>query len=260
MRAKTPPGRIRAGRRRRLRSVAVGPAAARPDQAEGLAAFVIEEVGIDRRGEARIVELDREIVTALRGALRPSGADFGSRNKDPVARCVVAGPVGLWNYADAFGLDAQGDDLALELAVAGLLEGTDVCHDVLPCLFEPATIAASMAIDRPQAIDDAPARAPEHSGGWRRRDFLGSRGMGEAQGKKVSPEPLRQGGRGAAVLRLDQPIKRPRGSRPRQPPWEKTWRTWSAQEAAFIGRRKIKPGVPTSRHTGSRPRLALAQQ
>jgi len=58
-------------------------------------------------------------------------------------------------------------------------------------LFEPATIAASMAICRPEAIDDAPARGPERSGGWRRWDFLASRGMGEAQGKKVSPTPLR---------------------------------------------------------------------
>jgi len=71
---------------------------------------------------------------------------------------VVAGPVGLRNDADAFGLDAEGDDLALEL-VAGLLEGTDGCHVVSPWLFEPATIAASMAIGRPQAIDDAPLGA-----------------------------------------------------------------------------------------------------
>src|SRR5258708_31411878 len=259
-RAKTPPGLLRAGRCRRCRSVAVRPAAARADQAEGLAAFVIEEVGVDRCGEARIVERAREIVAALRRALRPSGADFNSRSKDPVARRVVAGPVGLRNDADALGLDAQGDDLALELAVAGLLDGPDVCHFGSPWLFEPATIAASMAIDRPQAIDDAPARGPEHSGGWRRRDFLGSRGMGEAQGKKVSPAPLRQGGRGAAVLRLDQAIKRPRGARARQPPWEKTWRTWSAQEAAFTGRRKRNPGVQKGGHAGSGAGTALASQ
>src|SRR6202011_3068779 len=66
--------------------------------------------------------------------------------------------------------------------------------------FEPATTAASMAIGRPEAIDDAPARGPERSGGWRRRDFLASRGMGEAQGKKVS----------LALLRL----RRSRRSRP----------------------------------------------
>src|SRR6266481_9520943 len=157
-RAKTLPGLLRAGRCRRYRSVAVRPAAARPDQAEGLAAFVIEEVGVDRRGEARIVELDREVIAALAGALRPGGADLGAADEDPVAWRVVAGPVGLRNNADAFGLDAEGDDLALEL-VAGLLEGTDGCHFVSPWLFEPATIAASMAIDRPQAIDDAPLGA-----------------------------------------------------------------------------------------------------
>src|SRR5713226_7787228 len=157
-RAKTPPGLLRAGRCRRCRSVAVRPASARPDQAEGLAAFVIEEVGVDRRGEARIVELDREVIAALAGALRPRGADLRFAREDPVARRVVAGPAGLRNDADAFGLDAQGDDLALEL-VAGLLEGTDGCHVVSPWLFEPATIAASMAIVRPQAIDDAPAGA-----------------------------------------------------------------------------------------------------
>ena len=38
---------------------------------------------------------------------------------------------------------------------------------LLSCL-EPATTAASMAIGKPEAIDAAPARGPERSGGWRR--------------------------------------------------------------------------------------------
>jgi hypothetical protein len=38
----------------------------------------------------------------------------------------------------------------------------------LPGCLEPAIIAVSMAIDRPQAIGDAPA-GPERSGGWRPR-------------------------------------------------------------------------------------------
>jgi hypothetical protein len=45
---------------------------------------------------------------------------------------------------------------------------------LLPGCLQPATIAISMAIDRPQAIGDAPA-GPERSGGWQRRDFLASR-------------------------------------------------------------------------------------
>jgi len=55
------------------------------------------------------------------------------------------------------------------------------------------TIAASMAIDRPEATDGAPLLgvpvAPARWGGlWgltAKEDFLVSRGMGAAQGKKV---------------------------------------------------------------------------
>jgi len=91
--------------------------------------------------------------------------------------------------------------------------------------FEPATTAASMAIRGPEAIDDAPARGPERSGGWRRKDFLGSRGMGEAQGKKSIRHRCGSGDRGAAVLRLDQAKERPCGRSAEQHPREKTWLT-----------------------------------
>ena len=39
--------------------------------------IAVEQVGEDRGGEARIVEFDREVVTALVGALRPSCPDLG---------------------------------------------------------------------------------------------------------------------------------------------------------------------------------------
>src|SRR5262245_851797 len=61
---------------------------------------------------------------------------------------------------------------------------------LLLCCSSAATIAASMAICRPKAIDDAPVFGPERSGGRRGRDFLASRGMGEAQGKKVDPSAV----------------------------------------------------------------------
>jgi hypothetical protein len=64
-----------------------------------------------------------------------------------------------------------------------------------------------MAICRPKVIAAAPVFGPERSGGWQRPDFLGSRGMGEAQGKKVALPPLRPGDRGAAVLWPDQAIE-----------------------------------------------------
>ena len=51
-------------------SVAVRLAAARPDQRVAFAVFVVEEIGVDRRREARIVELDRKIVAAFGGSGR----------------------------------------------------------------------------------------------------------------------------------------------------------------------------------------------
>ena len=57
-------------------SIAAALAAAGPDQGVGRGAFVVEEVRVDRRIEARIVELDREIIAAVVGALRPGGPDL----------------------------------------------------------------------------------------------------------------------------------------------------------------------------------------
>jgi hypothetical protein len=48
-----------------------------------------------------------------------------------------------------------------------------------------------MAIKGPGTIAAAPVFGPQHSGGRRRGDFFVSRGMREAQGKKVDPTPLR---------------------------------------------------------------------
>src|SRR5438552_3115963 len=84
-------------------SVAVLLAAPGPDEGEGLAVLIVEEVGVDRSVEARIVQLDREIVAAFAGALRPGGADLGAADIDPVAVGVVVGPVGLGDDADALG-------------------------------------------------------------------------------------------------------------------------------------------------------------
>ena len=44
---------------------------------KAFAVLVVEEVGEDWSVEARIVQLDREIVAALVGALRPGGPDLG---------------------------------------------------------------------------------------------------------------------------------------------------------------------------------------
>ena len=127
----SPARRGRAGRCRRAGSVAVALAGARPDEGVALAVLVIEQVGEDRRVEGRIVELEREIVAALVGALRPGGPDLGPAHIHAVAGSVVVGAVGLRHDPDALGLEAQGDDLALEVA-ADLLEGPDVSHVTSP--------------------------------------------------------------------------------------------------------------------------------
>jgi len=75
--------------------VAVRPAAARPDERRSLAVLVVEEVGVDRSVEARIVEFDRKIVAALGGAFRPGGADLD------LMRCTALRRLcGLRNYAE----------------------------------------------------------------------------------------------------------------------------------------------------------------
>ena len=58
-------------------SVAAATVGAGPDEGEGFAVFFVEKVGVDRSVEARIVQLEAQIVAALVGALGPGGADFG---------------------------------------------------------------------------------------------------------------------------------------------------------------------------------------
>ena len=83
----------------------------------------------------------------------------------------------------------------------------------------PATIAASMAIDRPEATDAAPVCGPQRSGGCQPGEFLASRGMGGPgslrdlsrgvvpQGKKVAGRHCGIGGRGEGILRSDPAIE-----------------------------------------------------
>src|SRR5258708_29795308 len=81
----------------------------------------------------------------------------------------------------------------------------------------------------------------------------------QAQGKKVSPPPLRQGDRGFAVLRRDHAIKRPRGSRARQPCKEKTWQTWVRARGQAQRAKEQKPWRTEGRDqlSGARPALAF---
>ena len=59
-----------------------------------LAVLVIGQVGEDRCGEARVVELEGEIVPALFRLLRPSRPDLGAA-EDAMAGGIVVGLVGV---------------------------------------------------------------------------------------------------------------------------------------------------------------------
>ena len=59
------------------------PVGAGPDQEEAFLAFHFDQIGVDRSGEARIVQLDREVVAALFGGLLPGGAELD------VLRCTA---------------------------------------------------------------------------------------------------------------------------------------------------------------------------
>jgi len=101
-------------------SVAVLPRS-RPEEGVAFAAFVVEQVRVDWRVEGGIVEFEREVVATFLGALRPGCADFGPAHEDAVAgRVLVGRAVLLGDDANSLGLQAQGDDLALE-AVLGQL-------------------------------------------------------------------------------------------------------------------------------------------
>ncbi len=79
--------------------------------------------------------------------------------------------------AHGLGLHAERDDLTLEL-VADLLEGTDAGHVKSPfCLEEPATAAASMAIERPVSDRRRIRNGRQRAGGRRPKNFVIAQGM-----------------------------------------------------------------------------------
>src|SRR5215831_11398713 len=103
----------------------------RPEEHVAFATLVVEQVSVDGRVEGGVIELEREVVAALLGAFRPGGTDLRPTRIHAVAGSVLACAVGLCDDADALGLQAQGNDLALEI-VADLRESTDGSHVTSP--------------------------------------------------------------------------------------------------------------------------------
>src|SRR5712672_1505897 len=128
-----------------------------------------------------------------------------------------------------------------------------------PWLFEPATIAASMAIDRPQAIDDAPLGAGAQ---WRmaaeRLSWLARNGRSPGEESLTAAIAARRSR--LAVLWPDHAIKRPRGSRAGQLVKEKTWRTWVHARGQAQRAKEQKPWRTERQPQPSGPGPALALQ
>jgi len=78
---------------------------------------------------------------------------------------------------------------------------------LLDLCFRAATIAVSMAIDRPETIDAASACGPKRSGGCQAGDFLALRGMAaQPPGEESRTTTLQQEIEAQPGLRLDQAI------------------------------------------------------
>ena len=98
-----------AGRRRQSASIAV---AAGPDEGVGVPAFGRDQRGEDRRREAWIVKLNREIFAASGRGLLPGRAKFGRAGEDAVIGSLVVlflGPRNLSLDVERERLDRAGE-------------------------------------------------------------------------------------------------------------------------------------------------------
>src|SRR6516165_5039596 len=124
-----------------------------------------------------------------------------------------------------------------------------------------------MAIDRPQAIDAAPLGA-----GAQRRMAAAGLSCLARNGRHQGPRACGVASPGEeslaaaiaarrsrlAVLWPDHAIKRPRGSRARQPRQEKTWQAWVRARGQASRAKEQKPWRTEGRSQSSGTRAALA--
>src|ERR1700722_15582026 len=183
----------------------------RPEQREAFTALIVEQVRVDWCIEGGVVELEREVVAAFLGALRPGGADLRSAHEDAVARSLIVGGIGFGDDADAFGLQAEGDDLALEI-VSDLLERTDGSHVTSPVVFRARDHRGLDGDLQGRGRSATHPKGPERSGGRCRSDFLASRGMG-LTGVPAGLAPWGEKPRGRKLQGTALRIRRARRSR-----------------------------------------------
>jgi len=151
--------------------------ATRPDELQAFLALDLGERRVDRSGEARVVELDRDVVAlGFACLLLPSGAKLNIAGQDPEVGSVIRGafdPDDLGLDVEVKGLDGAGE------AVFGSGERADGCHCRIPFqLLGPRPSRSRWLSIRPGTIGPHLTR-PQRSGGrpWAEA-FLASRGMG----------------------------------------------------------------------------------
>src|SRR4029077_565631 len=130
------------------------PIRAGPDELKTFLALDLDQGGVDRSREARVVQLDGEVVAfRVLGGLLPGCAQFDSASEDAEVRTLLGGALD----ADQLGLDVEGqsaDRAGEAVAVGG--EGADGRHCRVLSVFRAEPIATSMAGDRPGALDPHP--------------------------------------------------------------------------------------------------------
>jgi len=160
-------------------SIAVG---ARPDQLEGMFPFNFGKCCINRGRETWVVELYREVVSALLGRLLPRGAELHVAGIDAKVRA----PVGrIVDTRDA-SLDIEGEssDRAIETVFDGD-EVADGCHCHVPFAGSSRTIVARWRLK----TGDDRARIRRTEMKWRADKTIFcccARNVAKPQGKKIS--------------------------------------------------------------------------
>src|SRR3954468_19800797 len=120
-------------------AIAVGPSIpirAGPDELEAVLALHLDQGGIDRSREARIVQLDREVIAlGVLGGLLPSRSQLDIAGEDAEVRSLVGGVLDPNQLG--FGIESEGANRAGE-AVAGRGEGADGRHCRVLSVFRAA--------------------------------------------------------------------------------------------------------------------------
>src|SRR4051812_36057399 len=201
-----PGQRKRSAKRPRLRrdradDPAWSAAAAGPHQREAVVVLDLHQRCVERRREAWIVELDREIFAiAVAGGLLPGRTELRATCKDAIVGRLLV----VLRGCNELGLDVKRHRLnGAAVAAIRCGEGADGRHDVLRLFARAAPIAASMALLVPGGDRSAACKAQSAAGDGGRPAFLtcARNAARWRQGKKAGIEPLREADRGPSVPR-----------------------------------------------------------